>query len=540
MSESEKKVRKRTPCFRIELSGSEEKKKEIFGKLAEIRTELTKKHNKPIGNLQVIEALLKKWAEDICNGPSANSHEEPCPSTFIRSKRGDANQKIFLTAEDSFKRLISVVDWHARHCGETLTPTKFLQKGHVCKTSLKCKDQETPHVFSWSSSPYLPTKEYLVNSRINHGMICSGMLPADYKRFANGSGIGVVSDENRAAFFNVHSKHIQEEYKYSTEIALLQEIASYEEIDSQIDIMTDARHSWRKNAKDSSVVCIGDKTHKVLRCEHVTKTMDPVSQRHERMGTEKIYNYLHEKDVEVNVHCHDRNLSINKYVRDSTEAVNQNDTWHCVKSVKSALRNVSTGTKSSEGKTWSFQLSDKVEPVATHIYWAIQNCDQDTKKLQKSLLNIIDHYKNLHHDCNESSRCKRDTKYEPSRIVITSPIAEKLLLGVIINSTIYKYAQDYVLGRDTFYVESFNNVTNIYQNKRIAFGDSQYNARANLSVLHWNENVDRDFTSVSLQQNHRMPRSKKGKKNYKKACYKFRDNIWSRYVKAIYKKQKKK
>ncbi|CAC5419660.1 unnamed protein product [Mytilus coruscus] len=230
----------------------------------------------------------------------------------------------------------------------------MLKKGHVCKRSLKCNDKETPPVFSWSSSPYLPTKDYLVNSRVNHGITCSGILPAVYKRFAQGSGIGVISDENRTSFFNVHSQHIHEEYKYSTDIALLQEIASYEELDSKIDIMSDARHGWRKNAKDTSVVCIGEKTHKVISCEHVTKTMDPVSQRHERLRTEKIFNYLHENDVTVNVHCHDRNLSINKYVRENTEAINQNDVWHCVKSVKSALKKVSTGSKFSEGKTWSF------------------------------------------------------------------------------------------------------------------------------------------------------------------------------------------
>ncbi|CAC5358969.1 unnamed protein product [Mytilus coruscus] len=401
MSESEKKARKRTPCFRIEVSGTEEKKDEIFGKFASIRQELTKKNNKPMGNLQVIEALLQKWNEenDTSNTQTKEFQEEPCPSTYIRSKKVDTNQHILLTAKDSFKRLISVVDWHARCCKEKLKPTKMLKKGQ--------------------------------------------------------------------------SAHIQEEYKYSTDIALLQEIASYDELDSKIDIMSDARHGWRKNAKDTSVVCIGEKTHK----EFVNKPI-----------------------------C-----------KGNTEAINQNDVWHCVKSVKSALKKVSTGSKSSEGKTWSLQLSDKVEPVATHMHWAIQNCNQDEKKLQKSLLNILDHYKNIHTDCHESARCKVDAKYEPSRIVITSPVAEKLLLSVILNATVYKYAKDYVLGRDTFYVESFNNVTNIYHNKRIAFGDSQYNARANLSVLHWNENVDRDFTLVSIKQNHRMPRSKKREEELQKS-----------------------
>lgn len=39
-----------------------------------------------------------------------------------------------------------------------------------------------------------------------------------------------------------------------------------------INIVTDVRHGWRKNAKDSSVVA-----HKVIDCVHVTKAQDPVN-----------------------------------------------------------------------------------------------------------------------------------------------------------------------------------------------------------------------------------------------------------------------
>ena len=90
--------------------------------------------------------------------------------------------------------------------------------------------------------------------------------------------------------------------------------------------MTDARHGWRKNAKDSSIVAIGDNTHRVISCQHVTKTDDPVSQRHEKLGTERIYQHLRDQNVAVGIHTHDRNLSINKYIREECESVNQNDT----------------------------------------------------------------------------------------------------------------------------------------------------------------------------------------------------------------------
>ena len=366
------------------------------------------------------------------------------------------------------------------------------------------------------------------------------MLQPHYTKFVDGAGIGKINKEKCNKFFKSYDRHIQQEYDKSTETALLEESASYyDEKFGEIYILTDARHGWRKNANDSSIVAIGEKTHKVLSCQHVTKGDDVVSQRHERIGTDRIYKHLDEKGVAVGVHCHDRNLSINKYVREETDAINQNDTWHCVKSVKTALKEVASVTASSERKTCSFQLSDKVEPVSTHIHWAIRNCNGDAEKLKSSLLNIVDHYKNIHTSCDPSSRCKKDKNYEQSRIVLTDPVAEKLLVKVILKSNIFRYPQDYILGRDTFYVESFNNVMNIYQDKRIAFGDMQYNARSILAVLQWNENVDRDFTSISNQRNPRAPRSQRGKKNYKQKTFKFRENIWNNNVKSIFFKTKK-
>ena len=55
--------------------------------------------------------------------------------------------------------------------------------------------------------------------------------------------------------------------------ALKEEIGMSEENCGAIAILTDARHGCRRNAKDTNVVCIGNQTHKVLREEHVTRTM---------------------------------------------------------------------------------------------------------------------------------------------------------------------------------------------------------------------------------------------------------------------------
>ena len=58
-------------------------------------------------------------------------------------------------------------------------------------------------------------------------------------------------------------------------------------------------------------MAIGDNTHKVISYQHVTKTDDQVSQRHEKLGIERIYQHLRNQNVAVGIHTHDRNLSIN-------------------------------------------------------------------------------------------------------------------------------------------------------------------------------------------------------------------------------------
>lgn len=101
--------------------------------------------------------------------------------------------------------------------------------------------------------------------------------------------------------------------------------------------------------------------------------MDRVAQRHERLGTEIIYNNLADKNVSIKIHAHDRNMAVNKFVKDTHFTTNQNDLWHAVKAVKEAITKISKGPKCSEGTAWSDQISDKVEPIATHINWAVRH-----------------------------------------------------------------------------------------------------------------------------------------------------------------------
>ena len=60
--------------------------------------------------------------------------------------------------------------------------------------------------------------------------------------------------------FKILKKHMQEEYEDSTYTSVLEEVASYENELGTVDIMTDARHGWRKNAK-TPVLWQSEKRH---------------------------------------------------------------------------------------------------------------------------------------------------------------------------------------------------------------------------------------------------------------------------------------
>jgi hypothetical protein len=120
-----KKFEKELKVFELRYLEMMIKKHDILEKLASVRSELTRKHNKPMGNLQVIEALFDKWFGETDN---RNTDVPVCPSTYVRAKKTDCNQSVLLIAEDSFHRLLEVSEWHARQCKDNLQSTKIVKK----------------------------------------------------------------------------------------------------------------------------------------------------------------------------------------------------------------------------------------------------------------------------------------------------------------------------------------------------------------------------------------------------------------------------
>ena len=247
-------VRNRAASFRIEIPGDDGRKAEFWGKMQSVRNHLHKRINRPVNNNKVLSEALDFWI--LKHAQSMEQTEAPI--SYIETSIEQNIQKLFITAEKSVQSIVDIVQNHAHNCASELTFKKLVYRGHVALLTLHCGNQNNPHILKWSSSPYLPNKEYLVNHRVVHGFSCSGMLPIHYKRFCNGVQLGFISKSKRKNIDAQDHSHVTNVFNESIEQALHEEIGSYEDVDG-VDIMTDARHGWRKNAKDSSVVAIGEK-----------------------------------------------------------------------------------------------------------------------------------------------------------------------------------------------------------------------------------------------------------------------------------------
>ena len=135
----------------------------------------------------------------------------------------------------------------------------------------------------WNSSPYLiqsstESPKFLVNWRIGHSFLSSGLREAQYENLFAAANMGHLSSEFLAGMRKKYKTVVEELCTKSKTDALRQEIASTEDLMQGIEIMTDARHGTRKNAKDTDVICLGGLSHKCLWNGLITRAVDPVTQ----------------------------------------------------------------------------------------------------------------------------------------------------------------------------------------------------------------------------------------------------------------------
>lgn len=544
------KKNKNTRKGKLEFSFcKDEEKEELFEKVRTVKGILGEGQPTAITTFHMLQRVLDFYISNSCEKGVATkgarndscNKKQPSPEFQLVDEEKSLDEKLFVGAVSSLHSLVNQMQHHCEICDHAVTIAKENRIRHVVQAELNCK---AGHKFSWTSSPHVKGGKFLVNLRLAHGYLSSGILPNQYLRLCETSDIGVmgssyldqlVSDIDTGYYTTVKNMATE-----SMSDALLQEIAAQEWVDpvrGGINILTDARHCWRKNAKFSDVVCLGNLTHQVLQVETVTKDDDKVSQRHELLGIKKIYTNFDSQDVPIITHAHDNNASVTKFVREEREPTeNAKDTWHVTKTITKEARKVTTGSLANEGKLWHPELSDKAASIRTHIYYSMKNCHGDANKLKASIDNTVEHYKGHHEKCSPESRCHKDAPfYVPSKTRITDPVAENMLTHFLHKLPVYKDAEHYKYCMDTHYVESFNNALLQYHDKRIVFGLNNYNLRLNLAILDWNEHVDRQATSEKQEEDSSKPRRQAYVKVLSKKTYNFRQSIWKQWMERMYK-----
>ncbi|KAJ7308512.1 Orexin receptor type 2 [Desmophyllum pertusum] len=310
-----------------------------------------------------------------------------------------------------------------------------------------------------------------------HGFSSCGILESQYQGFAEAAKIGNVGDKYIDYVYGTMG-YMQTVLKagddcMTEQIHEVQNTDSYQQRNGAT-VITDCRHDSTANAYHSTVAMLSYETKHVVAVQTVTKEVFRSSQTHEFEAMQQIIPAVQAKGLTVIEVAHDFVLKIKNWLL-TLNIQNSFDTWHEMGEQKEwprAMKEISCGAQKWEGEKWFAELSDKQASVKRHFYYSMKNCTSPDN-LRRRLLTILDHYQGNHTNCDPDSKCK-NPGYRCSKVKLNNPRGIAALHKFILDSKVYKLAEDYYLCRDTYWVESFNNVILIYCPKRIHFADPHF------------------------------------------------------------------
>ena len=151
-------------------------------------------------------------------------------------------------------------------------------------------------LMTWTSSP--PLKDnYEINHRMVHASLCAGLRAVQYESLCKFSAIGMTTAYFRNKVIQLYHTAVDNVKQRSISASMDVEIQSSDE--SKIKIVTDARHACRKNSYHTDVVAIGYTTNRVVHYEHVTKDDERCSQKHEVLGSRRMYDSFNARNIKV-------------------------------------------------------------------------------------------------------------------------------------------------------------------------------------------------------------------------------------------------
>ena len=120
----------------------------------------------------------------------SSQQNAPKPSEFQQiDEEKTVDENVFVGSVSSLQNLVDQIQYHSEICTHNVTIGKQNRIRHVIQTELQCKGG---HKFRWTSSPHVAGGKYLVNLRLAHGYLSSGILPNQLSRLCEAANIGVM------------------------------------------------------------------------------------------------------------------------------------------------------------------------------------------------------------------------------------------------------------------------------------------------------------------------------------------------------------
>lgn len=204
--------------------------------------------------------------------------EQESHSGGSRTESDFVHDELYIGDIQSVVNFPSKIEEHARLCPNHLTMKDVSRSGHVIHVDYICS---YGHTLTWTSSESV-NGNLTVNYRVVMGYLCSGMMPLQYVKFSKFAKCGITSQRFRSKVLPIIGTIINLLRKTSVNISRLEE--KQQNANDEISIMTDARHACRKNSYHTDHVALGQKTHKVVDIQHITKVDERCSQKHETVG----------------------------------------------------------------------------------------------------------------------------------------------------------------------------------------------------------------------------------------------------------------
>ena len=195
----EKKKGKKPPFYRFEIPGrhgDDRVLNDIRAKLKEVRAYVERNLGHTVNNRDIIQHLFDVWDLHKQSSPSA------AQNLNVVARKENCDQKLLVVAESAFTVAIQTVHKHALVCAKNLKAKKITTRGHTSFVTLSCARN---HRYTWPTSPALPNGKRLVDSKIAHAYVTSGLLPNQYDRFTKEASIGTICKDNLFKFTTDHS-----------------------------------------------------------------------------------------------------------------------------------------------------------------------------------------------------------------------------------------------------------------------------------------------------------------------------------------------